>query len=398
MTLWQSLEGALELEVTSACWEESLERLLALGIPLSEVTPAQGLGVRFVIPGKDLTKVEALCNRHGEQVKVLSRRGIRWSLLGLLRRPVLLLGIVLVLALTWVVQTRVLFFRVEGNETIPTRQILEAAEESGLRFFALRREIRSEKLKNRMLSQVPGLRWVGINTRGCVATITLRERQTDASEEIPGVSHQISVLDGVVTQATAARGTLLVRPGEPVQRGQMLISGYTGLRGGRAEGEVYGTTQRHLSALTQETVLSSGEPEKTTRSISLLLGKKRINFGKGSGIWGGTCGRIYEQYYLTLPGGFVLPLGLEVVTTFQRPVEEHPLTETSAAHVLTEFARRYLPSRMIAGRIDRAREQIQGCRLEADYSCTEMLSRVLEEQIGETYGENRGTGGERGAG
>jgi hypothetical protein len=41
---------------------------------------------------------------------------------------------------------------------------------------------------------------------------------------------------------------------------------------------------------------------------SILLGKKRINFYKGSGIYDGSCVKMVSQYHLTLPGDYVLPV------------------------------------------------------------------------------------------
>ena len=92
----------------------------------------------------------------------------------MLFRPVLLAGLGILFLLAMYLPSRVLFIRVEGNMQIPDRQILAAAEECGIRFGASRREVRSEKVKNALLSSVPQLQWAGVNTAGCVATISVR--------------------------------------------------------------------------------------------------------------------------------------------------------------------------------------------------------------------------------
>ena len=57
--------------------------------------------------------------------------------------------------------SRVWFVEVEGNETVPARKILLAAEECGVKFWAKSGEIRSEQVKNQILNLVPELQWAG---------------------------------------------------------------------------------------------------------------------------------------------------------------------------------------------------------------------------------------------
>ena len=83
----------------------------------------------------------------------------------------MVIGLCLLLLLVCILPTRVLFMRVEGNESIPENLILEAAEDCGIRFGASRSAVRSEKVKNGILSRISELQWVGVNTKGCIAVI-----------------------------------------------------------------------------------------------------------------------------------------------------------------------------------------------------------------------------------
>lgn len=392
MDLWKSIAGMVEVELTSADPADAFRAVTECNISLFRVTHLSDLTVRFLIYRKDFRALAALCGKRGETLRLCRRRGVYWTVKNLLHRPVLLLGLALMLGLALYLPTRIFFIRVEGNSAVPSNRILEAAEESGIRFGASRREVRSEKVKNSLLSAVPELQWAGVNTAGCVATISVRERtEPEAKQEDSSVGSIVAVRDGVIESCTVTRGNALCSVGQVVREGQVLISGYTDcgicIQATRAEGEVYARTSRNLTAVTPSECAERTREGETVKKYSLILGKKRINLWKDSGIWDTSCGRIYKEYYVTLPGGFQLPAALVVEEFTAYETETAELSETEAGEALSEFAGACLSEQMIAGNILRRTEQTVCAdgvyRLEGQYVCTEMIGRVQREQIGE---------------
>ncbi len=399
MDVWQSLGGMTELELTSADLQGALGEISRRNISLYHVSYLSELTVRFQVRRDAVKAVKDICEKRGESLKPRRRFGLYWLLRRFAARPVLLFGCLMYLGLALYLPTRVLFVRVEGNQLVPANAILEAADQAGIRFGASRREVRSEKIKNALLDAIPQLQWAGVNTSGCVAIVSVRERsQTDMAEPAGEVSSIVAAVDGRVYSCTATRGTLLCREGELVRQGQVLISGYTdcglSIQATRAEGEVYAETTRFLTALTPVQHTAIREITGESKNYSLLLGKNRINFWKTSGNWEGTCGRIYEEYYVTLPGGFRLPLGIGVETLQHYATSEGELAPEEAEPLLTEFAVRTVSAQMVAGSLDTASAELsreEGLyRLEGSYACREMIGRVQREQIGEDYVKNHG--------
>lgn len=393
----KTLSGQLRVELTSAEPELAISAYADSGIPMAQLQPQGALTLRFWMPAGCYPQAVRLARRRGDCLKVLERRGLIQLAPRLLRRPVLLLGAAVLTGLTLFLPSRVLFVRVEGNAAAPARQILEAAADSGLRFGASRQQLRSEKVKNALLSKIPGLEWAGVNTTGCVATVSVRERiPAPPAPEAAGIVNLCAVRDGYICSVTATAGTALVQPGQTVRSGQVLISGYTDcglcLRAGQARGEVFAQTRHDLTAITPANWTRRGRILARRRSYSLLIGKKRINLWKDSGIWEDTCGRMYEEHYITLPGGFRLPVALCIQTRTSCVLTAQPLPQDQAERALTEFGRRQILARMVAGEIQQAAQHVRldgGCyRLEASYVCREMIARQRQEQIGENHGEN----------
>ena len=399
MGVIRSIAGMMEVEITSADLPGALAAILERNIPVFSVTPKGDLTLKFYIYRKDLNILSNLCNRRGETLHVVHKTGLYWAGRTLLKRPVLLVGIAFLLFVVLFLPTRIYFVQVEGNSTVPARQILAAAEESGIRFGASRREVRSERMKNALLEELPQLQWAGVNTSGCVAIISVRERTApEKVDEKTGVSSIVAACDGIVISTTVTQGNALCQPGQAVQEGQVLISGYTDcglcIQATRAEGEVFAQTQRNLTAVMPAQVLRRQAVREETSRYSVLVGKKRINLWKGSGIWDGSCGRMYEEYYITLPGGFQLPFAIVKETITHYTTESAQQDQTFAESDLAEFSKNYLLRQMLAGKImDSQMEMVQDgelYRMESSCLCTEMIGRVRQEKIGEYHGKSDG--------
>ena len=392
MNLWKSLSGQLEVELTSAELPEALAKINALGIEIHFLQWVNELTVTFRIHRGRYRQLKEITEKRGETLSVRRRLGIYWAGKTLMGRPVLVAGFLLLWILTAYLPSRILWVRVEGNHRVPRHQILEAAESQGVSFGASRRNLRSERIKNGILSQIPQLQWAGVNTAGCVATVSVRERalEDEDQEKIP-ISQIVAARDGYILSGTVARGTGMFQPGQAVRRGQVLISGYVDcdfcVRTVRSEGEIMAQTNRQITAVTPVQCVFRTEKKEVKQKISLLLRKKRINLWKDSGIYDATCVRMYKEYYITLPGGFRLPLGLcfEKYTLWETSVaEQEPGAVRSQLH---NFSGRYLQQQMIAGTIRNSTEKLGQDHgafvLKGYYICEEMIGREQPIQIGE---------------
>lgn len=381
------------LELTSADIPGALKAITQTGCEIRDVVQTGEMTLRFTVQKGYLPLLRGAMERRGDRLRQLRRLGLTRKIRPWLRHPVLMIGIGLLLILTVWLPTRVLFVQVEGNRDVPTNLILAQAESCGIRFGSLRGEVRSERMKNALLEALPQLQWAGINTSGCVATITVRERSREPVEEQHPASSIVASRDGIIRTCTVHRGNALCVPGQAVRAGEVLISGLTDcgltILTTRADGEVFAETYRSLIARTPDSALIRSSETRSEQKISLLLGKNRINFYNDSGILDATCVKMYSEYYITLPGGFRLPLGLAVETVVQYNASEGAVRTED---VLSDCARQYLLTHMTAGQILEERTAAEGNALYADYICLEMIGQIRYEEItredGENYGEN----------
>ena len=390
MGVFRSIGGSLTVEVISANVAGTLMKVNQEDIVLSKIIFADMLTFRADIARKDYSRLLDLVKRQGDQIRIVQKRGLFWSMIGLLHRPVLLGGIVLPVLLTVILPRHVLFFQVEGNAYISEQQVLEKAEECGIRFGISRRTIRSEQLKNSLLESIPQLQWAGINTYGCVAVISVREKIAAENEvEENRVCSIIAARDGVVRECTVQQGNLLCRVGQAVKSGQVLVSGYTDcglmIKATHAKAEIYADTIHDLIAVSPDTSGQRGEIVSSKTKYSIIIGKKLINLYKDSGIWDTSCVKIYKQKNMTLPGGFRLPIGIIQETWIEYSLDSEGMSDLEDVRWMEAATKAYLNCQMIAGRIVEKSESVQINEgvylLRGRYACVEMIGKVKNEEI-----------------
>ena len=139
----------------------------------------------------------------------------------------------------------------------------------------------------------------------------------------------VAIRDGIITDCTVLAGKMLCVPGQVVKKGQTLVSGYSMdgllLKGTRSSGEIYANTVRTIQGVMPTGMAEKGAIINRTQTVFLIIGNKRIFLNNNSRISGAICDKMYEEYYITLPNGFRLPLGYGI----ERQNEYESITASS---------------------------------------------------------------------
>ena len=384
------------MELTAADPAFMLRCINESGIELLSIVWESDLSVTFQVHRRDLKILRQLTKKKGATLKIKGQNDLHRIFKRLLIRPVLIFGLLFLSILTLYLPTRVYFVEIEGNTTLPDRLILEKAEECGISFGVNRRLVRSEQMKNKLLQAVPELQWAGINTYGCRAVISVKERTEEQSDQTDKrVCSIVAARDGVIQEITVRQGNRVCTTGQAVKAGQVLISGYTDcgicIRATRADGEVYAETRRAMTVVIPLALVKKGDVTRQETKFSLCIGKKQINFSKDSGISTATCDKMYSVYPVILPGGLEVPVSVVKETVLYYDTAEAAVDEAQTEQWIKQYADRYLTAAMTAGRILQKQEAIDWtddrCCLRGEYACLEMIGKTRFEESLENYGQ-----------
>ncbi len=379
------LKGYCSVCITGADPLRAVNLFSARKIDFWDVERRDELTVCCRVAKKDGAKAKkaalsAMCTFTVQQEHSLSR-----TFGGLHRRRVLLCGVTLACLLALFLQNFVWIVQIEGNAAVPTEQIRQQLEESGVCFGAWAPLVNSESVQFRMLNRVGKLAWLAVNRRGGVLTVSVTEREDEATDLDRRVfTNLIADRPGVLTKVDVYNGFAEVKVGDAVVTGQLLVSGMADLETHtqvtRAMGEVFAQTLRQQTFCLPKEAAVKHYTGKTFRQVSLVLGRKRIKISGNSGISYPSCDKMTYRSVCTLPGDYRFPLIVETTVFREYTLETVPLPENSAKQQMTDYSDRYVRDQMIAGTVlgreDTLTEEDSAYRLQTGFSCEEMIARV----------------------
>ena len=124
------ISGTVTVFVECADRERLLNRILDARIRTYDVRYRDGLTFLIRVHRADISKLTALVERAGGRGEIKRRQGVYWKLLQLCKRPVLILGLMLLILFAAWLPGRILFIRVEGNVSVPARKVVSVTMRS----------------------------------------------------------------------------------------------------------------------------------------------------------------------------------------------------------------------------------------------------------------------------
>lgn len=298
-----------------------------------------GKDVLFTLYAKDYKKLHKIKQRTHARVKLAEKSGFPFRFRRMLRRPGLLLGTALGVALMLFLSGFYWEMTISG-EDIPyaESEILAAAKRVGV-YIGAPRSTDTALASVALLEELPELSWASFNTEGCTVQLELRTSVTKAEgAEHDGTGDIVASRAGLIHSITAQNGTVLVKVGSACAAGQVLVSGITQVGDPydpeynpvrcfytRARAEILAETQRTFTAscpLSTETVR---ETDLGTQRALYILGV-RVPLSLSGAPKGQTA---YTRTPVVLQE-HTLPLWVETVRVYEEKAVPVTFTEEEA--------------------------------------------------------------------
>jgi similar to stage IV sporulation protein len=116
--------------------------------------------------------------------------------------------------------------QITGVSTANMREIERNLSELGVKPGALKLNIAVSEIENNMLIRMGSLSWIKVRIEGTRAGIEVKERL--APPKMVPEKEPCSIIagkDGIIAKIVSAKGDVLVEQGEPVRKGQVLVTG-----------------------------------------------------------------------------------------------------------------------------------------------------------------------------
>lgn len=139
-------------------------------------------------------------------------------------RICILIGIIAFIIVLQVHKLFVWDIVISGNNTICEEEIIETLDKAGFSKGTLIKPEKISNVCNKCVILNKNIVWISINMSGTVAFVEVSERVEKVETKKTSLSGLISSSDGVVELVKVISGTSLVKNGDSVIKGQMLIS------------------------------------------------------------------------------------------------------------------------------------------------------------------------------
>ncbi|MGN0451686.1 MAG: sporulation protein YqfD [Acutalibacteraceae bacterium] len=312
--LYRFIIGYLEVEYSGDVTEIILNICAKQGISLWGIK-RRDKKIRGFITVRDFKTLPRIAKGSGIRVHILKKRGFPFIARRYKKRLGIPVGAAIFFCFLEVMSCFIWTVEVSGNKTLPERDILAACEKIGVKEGAKKSSVNPKTAKQELLLELSKLAWASVNIEGCRVTVNVSESAQKA-EENGTPTNLKATADGIITKINITSGNCLVKPGDTVAKGDLLVSGVieradsTGFV--RSVGNITAKTEREL---TVSAYYKRNVSEKTGRikrksvlsffgiDVPLFLGhengtfKSRTEIKEASLLGKSLPIRLYTKYY-----------------------------------------------------------------------------------------------------
>ena len=194
-------------------------------IPVKNVKVRDDTSVCLTVRTSDVPLLkEILGNRY--YMEITGRRGLLPYFRRMASRKGLLAGAVFFAAVLFFQQAFIAELRIQGDGKIPESEIAEVLAENGLYPGCRKSQIDEESIKAALYREFPELTWAGLDTKGALAVLeTVSGEKTELEKEDSDAPCDIvAEKSGYIKEIITRHGTQLVKEGDYVRKGDILIS------------------------------------------------------------------------------------------------------------------------------------------------------------------------------
>ncbi|MFH5182772.1 sporulation protein YqfD [Paenibacillus sp. TAB 01] len=276
-----SLRGYVLIEVKGRRLEALINKIIEQGGTVWDIRLLGDSRAELFILLKDFFRLRPWLKETGCRVHVLKRFGAPFMLDKLEKRKFFAVGLICFFIGIYLLSSVVWQVRVEGNETISTTQILEAAKKEGLYKMQWKYRLRdADVLSKSLQNDLPQAAWVGVEIHGTHIIIKVVEATIPEKPPLASPRHLVASKNALVTSIFAEKGKPIVKANTYVRKGDILISGIIGdelhqqtvVAAGEVKGLVWYSPTVEVP-LTQRYKVYTGE---TKKRFYLVLGNRGL--------------------------------------------------------------------------------------------------------------------------
>ena len=276
--LFKYIIGYLRISVEGYYIERFINMCTNNKILIWNLKREKGVKLYLNIDIKDFYKAIKIAKKLKCKIKILKKRGIPFIINKYKKRKIFVISLIIISLTLYISSIYIWNIDIIVEDNLKLENIEEDLKLAGLQTGIRKKEIKTEEIINQIRLKRNDISWVGIKLEGTNAIVKIvKAKQAPELLDEKDYCNIVAKKAGTITKIIAQNGTAIVKNGEYVEQGQVLIEGtmegkYTGKRYVHSLGEV-----EAIVKYTKERKIYLNEVEnvKTGNKEKLSIKKKR---------------------------------------------------------------------------------------------------------------------------
>ena len=227
LSVMKYANGYVQVHLTGYAPERFLNLCSNHDILVWNLTPEED-GYRFFLTIEGFRQLKPILRKTKTSIRIEKKTGLPFVLFRYRKRKIFPAGLLLFFGILYWVSGFIWKIQVTGNSYLSEETILEFLEEQGCGFGTRKRNISCEALEAALRSEYGEVIWTSAQIYGTKLTISVQENllpEESYKEQEENVFDIVAVKNGTIVQMVTRNGTPLVKIGDTVESGTILVSG-----------------------------------------------------------------------------------------------------------------------------------------------------------------------------
>lgn len=343
--LWHYLKGYVIIIVSGLSVERFINICTRRQILLWDIERQNSTTVIMKMSIRGFKNARSAARKSRCRVRIKAKKGLPYILWKYKKRRGFVIGLVAFAVLIYLMTSIIWSIEITGNYHVETNVIMEQINELGIFRGATKRSINPKYVADTLMLKNRELSWAGVEIKGTRLLISVREGiEPPAVIPLEQPCNVVAAKDGIIVSIRAKNGLELVKEGDTVKKGQVLISGILeslhpefGTKQVHAMGEVIARTWYETKKEVPEKKFTRKRTGQDWNKYIVYFLDFKIRLPSGNNPF-----VLYEKNLLdkapVIGNRFKLPFGVVIEKYFELEEEEQVLEQEDARELAHKMA------------------------------------------------------------
>lgn len=350
MRMAELIRGRLTVEADAGNFERFVNICRAKGIVLYNVSESDSR-ITFNMAVRDFRRIKPIVRKTGCRIKIRHKQGLPFVWLTYRKHYCFLIGVFLAMGIMYGLSLFLWRIEFQGNQTFTDNMLMKYLRELNVDNGMRVADVDCDYIEKCIRQEFNDITWVSASLEGTRLVVSVKENDGYVSKGKRTENGDIvAAANGIVKSIITRSGTALVKAGDTVVRGDVLIKGNVSLYNDAKElVGAYPVSADGLVVL--ETAIPYKEELPKIKEEKIYTGRKTTGkvlyfFGNFLKLGVGNSYELSDTYssheYFKLNDNFYLPFGVGEEVTCEYYCENREIDYQEAEKILKENLQKYL--------------------------------------------------------